>query len=111
MAAQLSELLNKPGLMDAALHWRMVGPYRGGRVMAVAGHPHDPMTFYFGSTGGGVWRTSNGGATWDNITDQYFRRASVGALAIAPFDPNVLYVGMGECGMRTDQTHGDGVYK
>lgn len=111
MAAQLSELLNKPGLMDAALHWRMVGPYRGGRVMAVAGHPHDPMTFYFGSTGGGVWRTSNGGATWDNITDQYFRRASVGALAVAPSDPNVLYVGMGECGMRTDQTHGDGVYK
>ena len=58
MAAQFSELINEPGLFDAALHWRMVGPYRGGRVMAVAGHPHDPMTFYFGSTGGGVFSTT-----------------------------------------------------
>jgi hypothetical protein len=95
----------------AALRWRFIGPYRGGRVMAVAGHPTEPRTFYHGTSSGGVWRTENGGASWANVSDGYFQRASVGALAIAETDPCVIYVGMGECGLRSNVTHGDGVYK
>src|SRR5688572_12494909 len=95
----------------AGLKWRFVGPYRGGRVMAVAGHPTAPLTFYFGSSSGGVWKTDSGGATWQNVSDGFFRRASVGAIAIAEADPNVVYVGMGECGLRSNVTHGDGVYR
>jgi photosystem II stability/assembly factor-like uncharacterized protein len=91
--------------------WRFVGPYRGGRVMAVAGHPQYPLTYYFGSTGGGVWKTENAGITWNNVTDPYFQRATVGAIAIAPSDPNVIYVGMGDGGLHPYNTHGDGVYK
>lgn len=91
--------------------WRFVGPYRGGRVMAVAGHPSQPLTYYFGSTGGGVFKTDNAGNTWHNLTDTYFKRATVGAVTIAPSDPNIVYVGMGETGMTPYNTHGDGVYK
>ena len=94
-----------------ALEWRCIGPHRGGRVVAVAGHPTDPRVFYFGSTGGGVWKTSDGGISWRNISDGYFRRASVGAIAVAPSDPNVIYVGMGECCIRGNVSHGDGVYR
>src|SRR5689334_13489595 len=97
--------------LAGALKWRLVGPYRGGRVMAVAGHPTEPMVFFFGTSSGGVWKTTNGGTTWDNISDGFFARASVGALTISEADPNVIYVGMGECGMRSNVTHGDGVYK
>ena len=79
--------------------------------MAVAGHPTERRTFYHGTSSGGVWRTDNGGATWRNISDGQFRRASVGALAIADADPCVIYAGMGECGLRSNVTHGDGVYK
>ncbi|MGI8474757.1 MAG: WD40/YVTN/BNR-like repeat-containing protein, partial [Thermomicrobiales bacterium] len=95
----------------AALQWRFVGPYRGGRVMAVAGHPTSRRIFYAGSSSGGVWRTDNSGAAWRNISDAHFKRASVGALTIADADPSVLYVGMGECGLRSNVTHGDGVYR
>ena len=95
----------------AALRWRFVGPYRGGRAMAVAGHPTERRTYYSGTSGGGVWRTDNAGAAWRNISDPFFRRASVGALAISDADPCVIYVGMGECGLRSNVTHGDGVYK
>ena len=95
----------------AALQWRFVGPYRGGRVMAVAGHPTTAATFFCGTSGGGVWKTENGGATWRNVSDGFFRRASVGALAIADADPNVVYAGMGECGLRSNHSHGDGVYR
>jgi len=94
-----------------ALSWRFVGPYRGGRVMAVAGHPTDPRVALFGSTGGGVWKTSDGGANWRNLTDGFFKRSSVGALALASSDPYTIYVGMGECGFRANVTHGDGVYR
>ena len=93
------------------LKWRFVGPYRGGRVMAVAGHPVHKQRFYFGSTGGGVFKTDNAGHTWANISDRYFRRATVGAIAVAPADPDVIYVGMGETGLTPYNTHGDGVYK
>ncbi len=93
------------------LEWRSVGPYRGGRVVAVAGDPVDRQSFYFGSTGGGVWRTTDGGLIWENISDGYFKRASVGALAVSQADPNVIYVGMGETTIRGNVSHGDGVYK
>ena len=79
--------------------------------MAAAGHPSERGTFYHGTSSGGVWRTENGGATWRNITDPFFKRASVGALAVASADPCVIYVGMGECGLRSNVTHGDGVYR
>ena len=79
--------------------------------MAVAGHPIDPAVWYFGSTGGGVWRSGNNGATWRNISDGFFRRATVGALALAPSDPDTIYVGMGEGSLRNNVTGGDGVYR
>jgi len=94
-----------------ALAWRPIGPFRGGRVIAVAGHPTEMATFYMGTTGGGVWKTTDGGTYWENISDGYFRRASVGAIAVADADPNVIYVGMGESTIRSNVSHGDGVYK
>ncbi len=99
-----------PALL-ASLEWRSIGPYRGGRVVAVAGDPADPQVFYFGSTGGGVWKTSDGGVYWENVSDDFFKRASVGAIAVAPSDPNVLFAGMGETCIRGNVSHGDGVYK
>ena len=68
------------------LSWRLVGPHRGGRVVAVAGHPKERSTFYFGSTGGGVWCTTDAGITWRNLSDGFFHRAAVGAIALAPSD-------------------------
>ncbi|RIK44178.1 MAG: glycosyl hydrolase [Chloroflexi bacterium] len=93
------------------LKFRSIGPTRGGRVVAVTGHPTDLGTFYFGSTGGGVWKTDDAGLFWRNVSDGYFKRASVGAIALSPSDPNVLYVGMGETTIRGNVSHGDGVYK
>ncbi len=92
------------------LAWRNIGPFRGGRVIAVAGDPQRPLVFYFGSTGGGVWKTTDGGLSWTNCSDGFFKTASVGALAVAPSDPNVLYAGMGETTIRGNVAHGDGVY-
>jgi len=93
------------------LEFRSIGPYRGGRVVAVAGDPVHRNVFYFGSTGGGVWKTEDGGLFWQNVSDPYFKRASVGAIAVASADPNVVYVGMGETCIRGNVSHGDGVYK
>jgi len=93
------------------LAWRLIGPFRGGRVVAVAGHPSDPLTFYFGACNGGVWKTENAGETWRNVSDGFFRTASVGAVAVAQSDPNVVYVGMGESCIRSNVSHGDGVYR
>ncbi|MDZ7638937.1 MAG: glycosyl hydrolase [Bryobacterales bacterium] len=95
----------------ADLSYRNIGPMRGGRVTAVAGVPGDPMTYYFGATGGGVWKTTDGGVNWEAISDRDFKTGSVGAIAVAPSDPNVLYVGMGEAPIRGNVSHGDGVYK
>lgn len=92
------------------LRWRCLGPWRGGRVMAVCGHPAHPETFYSGASGGGVWRTDDSGATWRPLGDGTFRRGSVGAIAIAPSAPDVVYVGTGECGLPGNVTGGDGVY-
>ncbi len=93
------------------LQWRLAGPFRGGRVSAVAGHPGDALTFYFGACAGGVFKTENGGMTWRNVSDGFFRTGAVGALAVAPSDPNVLYAGMGEANIRSNVSHGDGVYR
>jgi len=95
----------------SSMEWRLIGPFRGGRVGAVAGDWADPRTFYFGSTGGGVWKTTDGGAYWENVSDRFFKRASVGAIAVAQADPNVIYVGMGESCIRGNVSHGDGVYR
>ena len=96
----------------SALAWRNIGPFRGGRAVAATGVPQQPRTFYFGGVGGGVWKTTDGGENWSNITDGQLNTASVGAIAVAPSDPNVIYVGMGEHAVRGVMTsHGDGVYK
>src|SRR5688572_27462888 len=94
-----------------ALKWRCIGPPRGGRVLAVAGHPAELATFYFGACAGGVWKTHDGGAYWENISDGFFKSAAVGAIAVAESDPNVIYVGTGEATIRGDVSYGDGIYK
>ncbi len=93
------------------LRWRNVGPLRGGRTDAVAGDPSRQFTFYQGSVNGGVWKTMNGGQTWANITDDKSDISSVGAIAVAPSDPNVIYVGTGESQLREDLTFGTGMYR
>jgi len=92
------------------LHWRLIGPFRGGRVLAVSGVPGEPEHFYFGSVNGGVWETRDAGRTWQPIFDGQ-PIGSIGALAVAPSNPRVLYVGSGEADMRSDIAQGDGMYK
>ncbi|HEY6246586.1 MAG TPA: hypothetical protein VIX17_21705, partial [Pyrinomonadaceae bacterium] len=92
--------------------WRSIGPFRGGRSVAGTGVASDPKTYYMGTTGGGLWKTDDMGITWRNVSDGYFKTGSVGAIAVADSDPNVVYVGMGEHAVRGVMTHhGDGVYK
>ena len=98
------------GLLNT-LEWRCIGPPRGGRVVAVAGDPVNPAVFYFGACSGGVWKTYDGGTYWENVSDGFFKTASVGAIAVAESDPNVVYAGMGEACIRLDVSYGDGVYK
>lgn len=93
------------------LEWRNTGPFRGGRVVAAAGDPDDQMVFYFGACGGGVWKTEDAGIIWENISDNDFNSASIGALAVSNSDPNVIYVGTGESCIRGNVISGDGVYK
>ncbi|MDE0222309.1 MAG: hypothetical protein OXJ90_23800 [Spirochaetaceae bacterium] len=95
----------------AAMRWRSIGPYRGGRVVAVAGDPVEPLVFYFGACAGGVWKTTDAGRFWRNVSDGYFRTGSVGAIAVAPSAHRTVYAGMGETQIRVDVTHGDGVYR
>ena len=94
-----------------SLRWRLIGPFRGGRSDAVAGDPTKPLVFYFGAVNGGVWKTVNAGTSWDNITDGRSDISSVGAITVAPSDPNVIWVGTGESQLREDLTHGTGVYR
>jgi photosystem II stability/assembly factor-like uncharacterized protein len=94
----------------AGLRWRNVGPFRGGRAVAVTGIPGDPRTFYFGAVGGGVWKTGNAGRTWTPVMDGQ-PVASIGAVAVAPSDPATVYVGTGEADMRSDIQHGNGMYR
>ena len=92
------------------LRWRMIGPFRGGRVNAVSGVVGQPDTFYFGSVGGGLWKSTNAGRTWTPIFDAT-DVASIGAIGVAPSDPNVIYVGTGEPDMRDSIAYGNGLYK
>src|SRR5688572_9765449 len=91
--------------------YRLIGPFRGGRVTAVAGVPSQPKVYYFGATGGGVWKTTDAGVNWEPVSDRYFKTGSVGAIDVSLSDPNVIYVGMGESPVRGNVSHGDGVYK
>ena len=100
-----------PSKYDGLAEFRCIGPFRGGRVVAVAGDPRDPNVFYFGGVCGGVWKTTDAGQYWQNISDGYFTASSVGALEVAPADPNVIYAGTGETTIRIDVSIGDGVYK
>ncbi|MEJ2163615.1 MAG: hypothetical protein P8X60_09995, partial [Robiginitalea sp.] len=95
----------------SVLEYRNVGPYRGGRVTAVAGIVAQPGTFYFGATGGGVWKTADYGTSWMNISDGYFKTPSIGAISVAQNDPNVVYVGTGSDGLRSNVIEGKGMYK
>jgi photosystem II stability/assembly factor-like uncharacterized protein len=92
------------------MRWRLIGPFRGGRALGVGGVPGKPNEYYFGAVGGGVWKTVNAGQTWEPIFDSQ-PIASIGALAIAPSQPQTIYVGSGEADMRSDISFGDGIYK
>jgi hypothetical protein len=92
------------------LHWRMIGPYRGGRTRAVAGIPTQPNVFYIGAVNGGVWKSDDSGRTWNPIFDGQLTQ-SIGAIAVAPSDPKVVYVASGEGLQRPDLSIGDGIYK
>lgn len=102
--------LASPERLDA-MKWRCIGPARGGRVVAVAGDPTDPMVFYFGACAGGVWKTIDGGIYWRCVSDGFLGSAAVGAIAVSRADHNVIYAGMGETTIRLDVSYGDGVYK
>ena len=101
-------------LIPNSLEWRCIGPYRGGRAVAVAGDPSSPMVFYFGCAGG-VWKTNDGGTYWENVSDGFFKTSAVGAIAVSESDPNVIYVGMGESCAAIPRLHwtsrADGMYR
>jgi len=96
----------------SSVKYRNIGPFRGGRSVAASGVVGDPMTYYMGNTGGGLWKTEDGGQLWKNISDGYFKTSSIGAIAVSESDPNIIYVGMGEHAPRAVMTsYGNGVYK
>ncbi len=113
-AAATTPAASSPSVNDyfKVMKWRNIGPFRGGRSVSATGVVNDPLTYYMGTTGGGVWKTQDMGITWKNISDGFFKTGSVGAVAVAESDANVVYVGMGEHAVRGVMTHhGDGVYK
>jgi photosystem II stability/assembly factor-like uncharacterized protein len=110
ITAPLTFTQEPPAPSFPEMHWRMIGPFRGGRVVPVTGIPGNANEYLFGSVGGGVWRTTNGGRTWQPIFDAE-PIASIGAIAVAPSNRQIIYVGTGESDMRSDISYGDGVYK
>ena len=103
--------LNAASMDFGALRWRNLGPNRGGRSQAVAGSDQRPLQYYFGAVGGGLWKTTNGGVTWFPVTDGQLGSSSVGAVAVAPSNPDIVYIGMGETELRGNIMQGDGMYK
>ena len=99
-----------PSLFDG-MRYRTVGPSRGGRVTTVAGHPSHPETFYMGTVGGGIWKTSDYGQSWRPISDGYLATGSLGAIRVAPSDPDIVYAGTGSDGIRSNVITGKGVYR
>src|SRR5215813_14341511 len=110
-AVSMGQLQGYDDSLTKALKWRLIGPFRGGRAVAVAGVASQPNVYYFGATGGGVWKTTDSGADWQPVSDGFFKTGSVGAIAVSDSDPNVIYVGMGESPIRGNVSYGDGVYK
>ena len=114
--AAISILANPPAETYPAALWsgmkyRQIGPFRGGRVTAVTGVPSEPYTFYMGSTGGGVWKTTDAGHSWQNVSDGFFPVASMGAVEVALSDPNIVWAGTGSSKIRSNVSIGRGIYK
>src|SRR5829696_5542714 len=103
----ISASIDTDSVLLSKVKYRLVGPFRGGRSGAVAGSYKNKNTFYFGATGGGVWKTTDGGSNWKNITDKYFG-GTIGAVAVAPSDENIIYAGEGENTMRGNVSEGLG---
>jgi photosystem II stability/assembly factor-like uncharacterized protein len=107
--------ISQPSPIDKSfyegLEWRNIGPYRGGRSLGCTGSPGRPNEYYFGATGGGLWKTTDGGTEWAPVTDGQLTSSSVGAVAVAETNPDIVYIGMGEVQLRGSITQGDGVYK
>ncbi len=111
LRADPDELLNKDSLLLSKVKYRLIGPFRGGRSAAVAGSYKNKNTFYFGATGGGVWKTTDGGSNWKNISDKYFG-GTIGAVAVAPSDEDIVYAGEGENSIRGNVSEGkDGMWR
>ena len=100
-----------PASLWSGMRYRQIGPFRGGRVTAVTGVPSEPFTFYMGSTGGGVWKTTDAGHSWANVSDGFFSVASMGAIEVSLSDPNIVYAGTGSSKIRSNVSIGRGIYK
>ncbi len=111
MSLRVEAQLRYDTSLYSKMQWREIGPFRAGRSIAVAGHPDQPNTFYFGATGGGIWKSEDGGNSWINVSDGFLKVGIVGALEIAPSDPNVIYAGTGEACIRGNAMPGEGMYK
>ncbi|MBA0088687.1 MAG: hypothetical protein HRJ53_27170, partial [Acidobacteria bacterium Pan2503] len=109
-AAGVSFAQEIPPSLYSEMKWRMIGPFRAGKVNGVAGVPGNPAIYFMGADGGGIWKTADGGVTWKPVFDGEFA-ASIGAVAVAPSDPNILYVGTGVNTIYGDVSHGNGVYQ
>src|SRR5208283_2598830 len=110
-AATLAAAATYEASLFGALQWRSIGPPRGGRSITCSGSSSRPYEYYFGATGGGLWKTTDGGTTWRPVTDNQIHSSSVGAVAVSESNPDVVYIGMGETELRGNIMQGDGIYK